>query len=392
VAEPFKNLISPQGVHIMARHLRRVWPGFDAAAFERRALDGLDALELKARAMQLADALEATLPADFAAAADVIEASLAPAPAGDDLAAHRSSDAGLGGWPLWPLAEFVARRGLATPERALRTLHAITQRFTAEWAIRPFIVAHPALAFATLARWTADPSPHVRRLVSEGSRPRLPWGLQLKGLIANPSPTLPLLRALQDDDSAYVRRSVANHLNDIAKDHPAVVVQWLAEHLPGAPPARRALLKHASRTLIKHGHPAVMKAWGLGRPLRGDVRLEVAPKRVRVGDALTLTVALRSAAARTQPLQIDYAVHHVKASGATSAKVFKGWSLTLGAHEARTLAKTHSMREVTTRRYHPGRHEVDLRINGEVRARACFELLAARPARAVSTPSQETSR
>ncbi len=392
MAEPFKNLINPQGVRLIAQHLRRAWPGFDAAGFERRALDGLDALELKARAMHLADALEATLPADFSKAADVIEASLAPAPAGDGLAEHRSSDAGLAGWPLWPLAEFVARRGLATPERALRTLREITQRFTAEWAIRPFIVAHPAPAFATLERWAADPSPHVRRLVSEGSRPRLPWGLQLKGLVADPSPTLPLLRALQDDASAYVRRSVANHMNDIAKDHPAVVVQWLAEHLPGAPPARRALLKHASRTLIKHGHPAVMKAWGLGRPLRGEVRLEVAPKRIHVGDALTLSVALHSTAARAQPLQIDYAVHHVKANGATSAKVFKGWSLALGAHETRTLRKTHSMREVTTRRYHPGRHELDLRVNGEVRARAFFELLPARPARRAATPPQGASR
>jgi 3-methyladenine DNA glycosylase AlkC len=381
LAEPFKLLINAQGVRESARHLRRAWPGFDDARFERLALDGLDTLELKARALHIAAALEATLPADFGAAADVIEASLAPAPPGDDLGAQRSSDAGLAGWPLWPLAEFVARRGLATPARALQTLHAITQRFTAEWAIRPFIVAHPAFVFTTLQRWASDPSPHVRRLVSEGSRPRLPWGLRLKGLIADPAPTLPLLRALQDDPSAYVRRSVANHLNDIAKDHPAVVVQWLAEHLPDASPARRALLKHASRTLIKQGHPAVMKAWGLGRRFHGDAGLRLAPKRMRIGEALTLTVTLRSAAARAQPLQIDYAVHHVKASGATSAKVFKGWSLALGAHETRLLTKTHSMRAVTTRTYHPGRHELDLRINGEVRARAFFDLLPpARPA------------
>ena len=135
------------------------------------------------------------------------------------------------------------------------------------------IVAHPERVYATLQRWTTDPSAHVRRLVSEGSRPRLPWGLQLKSLIADPSPTLPLLRALQDDDSEYVRRSVANHLNDIAKDHPDLVVQWLAEHLPGAPAARRRLLKHASRTLIKQGHPQAMKAWGLGQALRGTLQV-----------------------------------------------------------------------------------------------------------------------
>ena len=368
MAEAFKNLIDGRGVRDMARHLRRVWPDFDAKRFERQALHGLEALELKSRAMQLADALEATLPEDFDVAAAIIEASLAPPEQG------RSSDAGLAGWPLWPIGEFVARRGLGAPERALQALHAITQRFTAEWAIRPFVVAHPALVFATLQRWTADPSAHVRRLVSEGSRPRLPWGLQLKQLIADPSPTLPLLRALQDDPSEYVRRSVANHLNDIAKDHPAVVVRWLTEHLPGAPPERRRLLKHASRTLIKQGHPPVMQAWGLGRPLRGTVRLKLAPKRLRIGEVLTLQLTLVSGAARAQPLQIDYAVHHVKASGATSPKVFKGWSLSLAPHATLQLEKRHSMRVITTRRYHPGRHEVDLRVNGQVLASAFFEL------------------
>jgi 3-methyladenine DNA glycosylase AlkC len=118
--------------------------------------------------------------------------------------------------------------------RALRCLHALTQRFTAEFAIRPFIVQHPQRTLATLQRWVHDPSAHVRRLVSEGSRPRLPWGLRLQALVRDPSPTLPLLRALQDDPSAYVRRSVANHLNDIAKDHPALVVA-----LGARAPARR---------------------------------------------------------------------------------------------------------------------------------------------------------
>jgi len=198
--------------------------------------------------------------------------------------------------------------------------------------------------------------------------------MQLKGLIRDPSPTLPLLRRLQDDPSAYVRRSVANHLNDIAKDHPQLIVQWLREHLPGAPAPRRALLKHACRTLIKQGHPQVLKAWGLGAPLRGEATLALAPKTLAVGEVLQLTVQLRSTAARAQTLVIDYAVHHVKASGATTPKVFKGWTLQLGAGEQLMLNKRHSMRAVTTRRYHPGRHEVDLRINGQVLARAYFQL------------------
>ncbi len=372
MAEPFKNLINAETVHQAARHLQRAWPGFDAPRFEALALHDLEPLEFKARAMHLCSALEATLPADFGQAAGIIEAALAPPGEGDDLSALRSGPQGLAGWVVWPLGEFVVRRGADAPQRALQALHALTQRHTAEWALRPFIERHPDISFAALAAWTGDASAHVRRLASEGSRPRLPWGVQLKGLIRDPSPTLPLLRALQDDPSAYVRRSVANHLNDIAKDHPALIVQWLREHLPGAPPARRALLKHACRTLIKQGHPQVLGAWGLGAPLRGQAMLALAPKALSVGGSVQLTVQLHSIAARAQALVIDYAVHHVKASGAATPKVFKGWTLQLGAGEQLTLTRRHSMRAVTTRRYHSGQHEVDLRINGQVLARAYF--------------------
>ena len=372
--EPFKNLINPQTVAAIGRHLQRVEPGFARRRFEALALDGLGTLEFKARARHLAAALEATLPDDFGRAADIIEAALAPPGAQDDPRWSQRHDAGLAGWAVWPLGEYVARRGLDAPARALQVLHALTQRFTAEWPIRVFIEQHPALTFATLAGWTHDPSEHVRRLVSEGSRPRLPWGLQLKGLIADPAPTLPLLLALQDDPSDYVRRSVANHLNDIAKDHPARFAEWLETHLPGATPERQALLRHASRTLIKRGDPRILAAWGLGRALRGAATLQVTPSRVQVGQSLVLDVTVRSTAKTAQKLVIDYALHHVKASGATSPKVFKGWTLELGPGETRALKKSHSMRLITTRRYHPGRHEVDLRVNGRILASAGFDL------------------
>lgn len=374
MAEPLKNLINPATVRDASRHLRRVWPGFDAARFEALALDGLDALEFKARAQHLAAALAATLPADFGVAADIIEAALAPPALDENLGALKTGEAGLAGWVVWPLAEYVARHGLATPQRALPTLRALTQRFTAEWAIRPYIERHPALAFEALAAWARDPNVHVRRLASEGSRPRLPWGLQLKALIADPSPTLPLLAALQDDTSEYVRRSVANHLNDIARDHPAVFAQWLEQHLPDASPERRALLRHASRTLVKRGDARVLRAWGLGQRFKGEVGLRLSCKRIALGESLEIVVKLASSAARAQKLVLDYAVHHVKANGSTAAKVFKGWTLDLPARGSLVLRKKHAVRAITTRAYYPGRHEVDLRINGEIVARAFFEL------------------
>ena len=372
--EPFKNLINPALVRAAAQHLARAWPLFDASRFILLANNGLEGLEMKARAMRICDALEATLPDIFTDAADIIEAALAPPDADDQIAGLTIADAGLKGWILWPVGEFIARRGLAEPERALQSLHAITQRFTAEFAIRPFIVEHPALVFDTLARWAHDPSPHVRRLVSEGSRPRLPWGLQLKRLIVDPSPALPLLQALQDDPSEYVRRSVANHLNDIAKDHPALVALWVETHLIHATSERRALLRHASRTLIKKGDARVLKAWGLGARYKGSVVLKVAPMHVALGGQVTLTLALKSTSKQTQKLVIDYAVHHVRADGTTSPKVFKGWVMELPPRAQVQLVKRHSMKPVTTRRYHAGTHTVDVNINGVTVERGWFSL------------------
>ena len=373
--EPFKNLFSAALVRTAGQALARAWPEFERRRFERIAVKGLDQLEMKARAMQIADALEATLPASFDAACGVIEAALAPPlPADGAATADNDTAAGLSGWIVWPLGEFVARRGIDEPERAFAALHALTQRLTSEFAIRPFLVRHPQLTLATLLGWTRDPSPHVRRLCSEGSRPRLPWGLRLQVLVADPSPTLPILAALQDDPSDDVRRSVANHLNDIAKDHPALVVDWVRRHLPGANTARRALLRHASRTLIKQGHAPMLALWGVGAAFEGRCKLALSPRRVAVGQSVEMTLTLRSQAASAQPMLIDYAVHHVKAAGGTRAKVFKGWQLTLAPGESRTLVRRHSFRPVTTRRYHAGTHVIEVSINGAVAASASLAL------------------
>ncbi len=331
MAEPFKKLINPALVRVAAGHLSRSWGDFDVPRFESLATHGLEALELKARAMQVADALEATLPNDFDRAASVLEGALAPAETGDNMAGLALADEGLRGWILWSAGEFVARRGIADPTRALQALHAFTQRFTAEFAIRPLIVAHPALVFTTLTKWTADPSAHVRR-------------------------------------------SVANHLNDIAKDHPALVADWLETHLPEATAARRALLRHASRTLIKKGDRRVLTAWGLGARFAGSAALSRTPRRVAVGDSLSMTLTLRSTSRRTQKLAIDYVVHHVRSDGTTSPKVFKGWTVDLKPQAELQLTKRHSLRRVTTRRYHAGRHVIEVNVNGGTVASAAFTL------------------
>ncbi len=381
--EPFKNLINADVVRHTGHHLKRADSSFKRQRFEQLALDGLDALAFKDRAIHLARALHATLPTDFSQAADQLEASLKhiPPPHIDhdpdkELGALQTDDTGLAGWALWAFGEYVAGAGLAHPERALRALHAITQRFTAEFAIRPFIIEHPELTFTTLSRWLDDPSAHVRRLVSEGSRPRLPWGQRLLALVQDPGPTLPLLQRLQDDPSAYVRRSVANHLNDIAKDHPAVLVNWLNTHLPDAPDARRSLLRHASRSLIKAGHVDTLAAWGLGRAFDGDIHVALDKRRVAVGEALTIQVSLHARGKGPQVLELDYRVHHLKANGETSPKTFKGKRLTLQPGEQLIWQKVHTLKPISTRRYYPGPHALDVQVNGVVHGITPFVLTA----------------
>lgn len=366
MAEPFKNLLNADVVQTTARQIQFVWPAFDMAHFESLALAELENLEFKARADHLASALQATLPKEFDHAASIIEASLAAVTPDTDLSLLQSTQQqGLAGWIVWPLGEFVVRAGMDQPQRALQTLHALTQRFTAEFAIRPFIVNHADLVFEHLHQWKSDPSPHVRRLVSEGSRPRLPWGLRLHQLIKDPQPSLPLLLHLQDDPSDYVRRSVANHLNDIAKDHPDILVNWLQTHLPSASDLRRRLLRHASRTLIKNGHQEVLIAWGLGTEFEGSKDWSISPRQVHIGESLGINLQLQSQSSKTQTLEIDYAIHFCKANGDRTPKVFKGWKLTLQPGARIELQKRHAMKLITTRRYYAGAHAVEVQINGQ---------------------------
>lgn len=376
MADAFKLLINADTATHAARHLKRVWSGFDDTAFLAVALPSLDGLEFKARALRLADALQATLPDDLDRAFGLIESALAaPLPLddkGEPVGIGASlSPQGLAGWVVWSLGEFVSRRSLEDPARALACLHALTQRFTAEFAIRRLLHERPQACWPTLQRWAQDPSAHVRRLASEGSRPRLPWGLRLQALVQDPSPTEPLLRALQDDSSAYVRRSVANHLNDIAKDHPERVTAWVCEHLPSADARRQALLRHASRTLIKQGHVPTLQAWGLSPGLQGLATLALSTGAVRVGESVGLRVNLHSHGPQAQALEVDYAV---VPDGGRGGKTFKGWRLSLAPAEVAVREKQHPVREVSTRRLYPGPHRVDLLVNGAVLASATFTL------------------
>ncbi|MEL6546963.1 MAG: DNA alkylation repair protein, partial [Myxococcota bacterium] len=255
-------------------------------------------------------------------------------------------------------------------EPAMTAMYELTQRFSSEFAVRPFIERYPKKTLSRLKKWTRDPNPHVRRWCSEGCRPRLPWGVRLNDLVDDPAPCLEIIERLKDDPELYVRRSVANNLNDIAKDHPEIVVETCRRWWSDGSQERRWIVQHALRSLIKKGHPGALDVLGYGAPKNIAATLKVTPKRVRVGEDVRLNLQLEGAA--KQPLMVDYGIHYVLANGKTGRKVFK-WKK-LDAKSEGVLEKKHSMRETTIRTLRPGRHRVDVQINGHVVAESYFDL------------------
>ncbi len=248
---PLKELLDGKLVRLIGESFAAVVPSFDAKLFQSRAVRGLKSLELKQRAQKIAAAMAEQLPEKFDDAAPLIIKSMGPP-------LTQTADNGLVPFFYLPHAELIAAYGVDHFESGMQANYELTQRFTAEFSIRPFLEVHQRSALKRLRAWTKDPSPHVRRLVSEGTRPRLPWASRLREFQADPNLALPLLEKLKDDAELYVRRSVANHLGDIAKDHLDVVFgvceRWLSE----IETARSAERRKNRRWVVRHAlrHPA----------------------------------------------------------------------------------------------------------------------------------------
>jgi len=260
-------------------------------------------------------------------------------------------------------------------EGSLLLLKDMTRHFSSEFDVRYYLQADEKHALAIMEDWVTDPDYHVRRLVSEGTRPRLPWGMKLSGFVADPAPLLPLLEALKDDETEYVRRSVANNLNDIAKDHPDLVAEIAGKWLKGANKNRKRLVNHACRSLIKQGHQKTLKILGYDTPEIVLENLEILTPEVLFGEALVFDMQLSSISDKNQNLIIDYVIHHQKANGTMSPKVFKWKRLTLAASKALRAQKKHAIRRITTRKYYAGRHALEIMVNGVSVGKREFELL-----------------
>jgi 3-methyladenine DNA glycosylase AlkC len=362
-APALKEMFNEARYRKMARDVAAVHPRFDQKRFLALTLPGLEPLALLQRLRRATEALRATLPAEYPAALDVLRA-LAPL--------HGE------GFTALVLPDFVGCYGLDDFDRSLDALKFFTTFGSSEFAIREFLRRDLHRTLKVMVKWSRDDNEHVRRLASEGSRPRLPWSFKLTALIADPSPVAPILENLKADPSLYVRKSVANHLNDITKDHPAWVLDridaWDLENKYTAWIAKRAL-----RTLIKNGDRRALGVIGAGQ--RAQIRLDafsVSPRRLKLGAALTLSCSLTSTALKPQKLVIDYTIHYVKQSGAVSAKVFKWKEITLAPGAALTLTKRQRVQDFTTRKHCTGKHAVELMVNGERFSAGEFDLVLAK--------------
>ncbi len=343
----------------LARELTALSKSFRADTFLRLTLEGLEERSLMQRLHQCAVAADAALGGIFPQKVRVLQ-KLAPR-------------IGHGFVPVF-LCDFVATFGAHDLEFSMEALKFFTPFGSAEFAVRGFIAAAPDRALSIMKEWTRHPDEHVRRLASEGSRPRLPWGMKLKELVRDPSPCADILEALKDDASLYVRRSVANHLNDITKDHE----DWVLDRLEGWDLGKeplRWIARHACRTLIKRGHPRALQLFGFGGRAQVEAGLQLRPSRLQLGETLQIEAVLRSTSAKPQTLAVDYVIHYVKSRGAAFEKVFKWKEVELPPKGVVELRKNQVIRDFTPRRHHPGHHLVELQINGQRVARAGFDLL-----------------
>lgn len=322
-----------------------------------------DTLELKERMAHIVEALAKHLPSDFARATQIlIEAT----------GAAQLSESFI---PIVP-CDYVAAYGLAEWQLSMDALEILTQYGTAEGAIRPFILQESERTMAKMCEWTTHENEHVRRLASEGCRPRLPWNMALPEFKDDPTPILPILNALKNDPADYVQRSVANNLNDIAKDNPAVVIATLREWNQHPTPEIKWITSHGLRTLIKAGNRDALALLGYPSKLAIAVNsFQLDKQQVTMGDAIEISFAVQSISDEPQNLMIDYVLHAVKVNGKRSPKVWKLKKVVLNGGEQLDISKKHLFKPVTTRKYYAGAHRIELQINGDIYGGVDFELV-----------------
>lgn len=367
---PLKDGFTQATVEGIAKRLKSASSRFDAEAFVAHCMQGFDDLSLMARVRRVAEAMQACLPADFTRALSV---ALGPARA----ASVSAEGEGMAAFARAPFLEFVSLAGVGEPDVALPALQRMTRHFSAEFAIRGFLEQHLDMTLAHVERWVNDDDWRVRRLASEGTRPLLPWGKHVMALKRDPGRCLGLIEPLSADGSEIVRRSAANHLNDVSRLDVELALVHAQRWQATGGEAGQQTVRHALRGLVKSGDTRALGL--LGYHVDASVtlaRFKCSSKRVRIGESLTLSIELCSEADEPVLACVDYAIRYAGArDGADRYKVFKGANLQLMPRQAQQLTFQRDFVPRTTRKLYPGRHEAQVLVNGAVLGSAAFELL-----------------
>ncbi len=363
----FRNVFNAGVVVKLSDWIKAAYSEFNEVVFAKEINSTLETLSFGDRNTLIRDSLRKHLPEDVVEAITILVKCLPEENKREDLT-------GFDGFIIMPLCSYVAKFGLEHFDVSMNALYEMTKRFTAEGDIRPFIRKYPEQTYELLMKWTDDPNPHVRRLVSEGSRPRLPLGSRLHEFVKDPTPVIALLEKLKEDPALYVRRSVANNLNDIAKDNPEVVVETLLRWKKIKNPGTAWLVSHAARTLLKQGNKEALLLFGYDHKAKINANISNCDEGVVFGSNLSFSISLTSVDDKTQPVMIDYKVHFMKANGKTAPKVFKLSKKKLLVNETVTIEKSHSFKPISTRKYYPGLHAIEIVVNGNVIDKREFEL------------------
>jgi 3-methyladenine DNA glycosylase AlkC len=346
----FKDHYNRAAVGVLAKEFKKAYPAFIPDRFLKRIFtEEFAQSELKQRMRLIATALKPELPAQYARAVTIL-IRVAPQ---------------VGGFENWVLTAYVELFGLDHFDHSIRAIHALTQHGTAEFTIRPFINRNPSAMLLVLEKWALDKNEHVRRLVAEGTRPRGVWCEHIIAFRKDPAPVIALLERLKADPSLYVRKAVANNLNDISRDNPDIALKTAKEWMQLGNPHTNWIVKRACRSLIKSGRPEVFPIFGYTANPKVTVEsLHADKRRITIGGSAVVEFNLVSGSQKKQKLVIDYSVSYVSKLGKTTRKVFKCTEKTLGAFETLPLFFRHKFENNSTRTHYQGQHRIEILVNG----------------------------
>lgn len=352
MATALKEVCHEDFLLAFGRRVQSVYPSFDVPAFVASIVDETwEALALKGRTRRISTKLGQYLPPHYESALDVL------VEIADDCI----------GFPYLFFPDFVAVHGQAEEhwERSMSALELFTQKSSSEFAIRPFLLRDSTRVLNRMMAWAEHPDEHVRRLASEGCRPRLPWAESLPMFKEDPAPVLAVLELLKRDPSLYVRKSVANNLNDISKDHPEAVLavskRWQGDH-----PHTDWVIRHGCRTLIKSAHPDALTLFGYAQDAALTVHssLTIHPNVLSIGEACEIQYELSIRPGDAAYIRVEYAIDFVKANGKANRKAFLLTNKTVAGGARLSASRVHNWSDLTTRRHYPGEHRIVLLVNG----------------------------